>query len=170
MKSVKIILQLTVAAFIALLLPDAYGDVVLSEDFESGSLGDRWERYSEDPALGGFEERTPFVHTGGKSYLITTLANKAEEKTSKGYAYKESDSWIRTWLIPGYDRIYIRFYVKFAKDFDSGSGMHWIGIAGFKADDPRSRLGHAGQRPDGTDRFSASLDPVPVEGMDPPGT
>ena len=147
----------------------ACGEVVFSEDFESGLLGDRWERYSEDPALNGFEERVSFVHSRRKSYRITALANKAEEKTSRGYAYKESDSWIRAWLLTGYDRLFIRFYVKFAKDFDSGGGMHWVGVAGFKAEDPRSMLGHAGQKPDGTDRFSASLDPVPVDGVDPPG-
>lgn len=146
-----------------------HSELILREDFESGNLGDRWEKYSEDPALGGFETRPKHVHWGNKSYRLTSLAYKGEGKIVRNHIYKESDSWIRTWLLPGYDRIYMRFYVKFAEDFDSGGGMHWIGIAGFKADDPRSMLGHAGQKPDGTDRFSASLDPVPTEGSPLPG-
>jgi hypothetical protein len=163
------VLPFVVAALTAITVPCAHSEIIFSEDFESDTLGSCWERYSDDPALGGFEERDTFVHSGKRSYRISVKANEAEVKTSRGYAFKESDSWLRTWLLPGYDKLFLRFYVNFAKDFDSGGGMHWIGVAGFKADDPRSMLGHAGQKPDGTDRFSASLDPVPVEGIPPPG-
>ncbi|HLA40802.1 MAG TPA: hypothetical protein VJ417_12445, partial [Candidatus Glassbacteria bacterium] len=43
------------------------GEVIFSEDFESGSLGERWEKYSDDPARGGFEIGAGYVHSGSKS-------------------------------------------------------------------------------------------------------
>lgn len=150
-------------------VPEIRAEVIFSEDFESGTLGERWERYSEDPALSGFEERDSLVHSGKKSFRINAVVSKAKESTSRGHPYRESDSWIRSWLIPGHDRLFVRFYAMFAGDFNPGSGFHWLGIAGFRADNPRSMLGHAGQKPDGTDRFSASLEPVPVEGGRSPG-
>ena len=143
--------------------------VVLSEDFESGSLGQEWERYRDDPVRGDFETRPEYVHSGKKSYRLTTLAHTGEGEIIRGHVYKESDSWLRAWFLPGRDLTYIRWYVKFAEDFDQGRGMHWVQFWACRPDDPRSVLGGAGRRPDGTDRFITTLDPKPVEGVPPPG-
>ena len=146
----------------------ARGEVIFSEDFESGLLGNRWEKYRDDPVRADFETRAPHVHSGSKSYRITSPANVGTGRVVRGLILKESDSWIRTWFLPGYDVIYIRWYAKFAEDIKAG-GMHWCQFWACRPDDPRSVLGGAGRRPDGTDRFIANVEPIPVEGMDPPG-
>jgi len=147
----------------------AASQVVLSEDFESGSLGKDWERYKEDSIRGGFETRSEYVHSGKKSYRITTLAYTGEEKIIRGHTYKESDSWLRVWFLPVCDLTYIRWYAKFAEDFDQGKGMHWCQFWGCNPDNPRSVLGGAGQRPTGTDRFITNIEPQPLVGVPPPG-
>ena len=146
----------------------ALGQVVLSEDFESGVLGERWEKYSEDPVRGGAETRPQYVHGGKKSYRISAPAFQGEGRTLDGRVLRESDSWIRTWFLPGYDRTYIRWYAKFAKDF-GGRGMHWCQFWACRPDKPRSVLGGAGRKPDGTDRFIVNVEPRGLESMPPPG-
>jgi hypothetical protein len=146
----------------------ARGEVIFSEDFESGDLGQRWEKYSEDPARGGFESRPGYVHLGAKSYRVSAPAYQGEGRVIRGRVTRESDSWIRTWFLPGYDRVYIRWYTKFAEDFE-GRGMHWCQFWACRPDNPRSVLGGAGRRPDGTDRFIVNVEPVGVDAMPPPG-
>ena len=94
----------------------ARGEVVFSEDFESGNLGDRWEKYTEDPARGDFETRPVNVHSGKRSYRITALPLVGEAREYEGRIFRDADSWIRTWFLPGHDVIYIRWYAKFAED------------------------------------------------------
>ena len=169
MSAAKAIAYCLVFLFACLSCLPANAEVILHEDFESGTLGDRWERYKNDPARGDFETRAPYVHSGKKSYRLTALAFEGEEEILKGHAYKQSDAWLRTWFLPGHDTVYIRWYAMFAEDFDQGKNMHWFQVWACKPDDPRSVLGGAGQRPDGTDRFIANIEPYRVEGVPPPG-
>lgn len=149
--------------------PGIRAEVILHEDFESGELGSRWERGKEDPARGDFETRPEFVHSGRKSYRLTALAYQGEAKILKGYPYKESSTGLSTWFLQGYDTVFVRWYAKFAADFDQGKNMHWIALAGLRADNPRSMLGKAGQKSDGTDRFIANVEPSRMDGESPPG-
>jgi hypothetical protein len=161
--------SLTRLAFAAgLFCAAALGQVVFSEDFESGVLGERWEKYSEDPVRGGIETRAQYVHGGKQSYRISAPAFQGEGKTVGGRVLRESDSWIRTWFLPGYDRTYIRWYAKFAEDFE-GRGMHWCQFWACRPDKPRSVLGGAGRKPDGTDRFIVNVEPRAEPSMPPPG-
>lgn len=146
----------------------ASGQVVLREDFESGVLGEKWERYRDDPVRGGVETRPEYVHSGKYSYRISAPAFQGEGKSVGGRVLRESDSYIRTWFLPGYDNVYIRWYAKFAEDF-GGRGMHWIQVWACRPDKPRSVLGGAGRRPDGTDRFIVNVEPRGVDSMPPPG-
>jgi len=143
-------------------------EIVFSEDFESGNLGDRWEKYTEDPARGDFETRPVNVHSGKRSYRITALPPVGEAREYEGRIFRDADSWIRTWFLPGHDVIYIRWYAKFAEDMKNG-GMHWCQFWACRPDNPRSVVGGAGRRPDGTDRFIANVEPRPVDGVDSPG-
>ena len=170
MKTSRALFLLAVVLLAGLLAPGARWESVFSEDFESGTLGNRWERYKEDPARGGFETRAAYVHSGKKSYRLTALAYQGEEQILKGNAYKQSDTWLRTWFLPGYETVYIRWYAKFAEDFDQGKNMHWFQIWACRPDDPRSVLGGAGRRPDGTDRFIANVEPMPIDGQPPMGS
>jgi len=169
MNTARTLFLLAAMLLAGLLAPEAHSEVILSEDFESGALGDRWERYKEDPVLGGFEKRPKYVHSGKKSYRLTAPAYKGEQQILKGHAFKQSDTWLRIWFLPGYDRVYIRWYAKFAEDFDQGKNMHWFQIWACRSDAPRSVLGGAGRKPDGTDRFIANVEPYRVEGVSRPG-
>ncbi len=164
-KALHFLLALLAAGLFCL---PARGEIVFSEDFESGTLGDRWEKYKDDPALSDFETRPVNVHAGKRSYRISAPASTGEGRIIRGMQYNESDSWIRTWLLPGYDVVYIRWYTKFAEDIKEG-GMHWCQFWGSRPDNARSVLGGAGRRPDGTDRFIANVEPRPVDGVDSPG-
>ena len=163
------------ALFFSLLLAaslfgvSARAEVILREDFESGTLGDRWERYKDDPVLGDFETRPEFVHSGKKSYRSTRPANLGEGRVANGRVVNESDSWIRTWILPGYDTVYIRWYVMFSEDIKEGGG-HWCQFWGTREDNARNVLGGAGRRPDGTDRFIANVEPMPIDGQPPMGS
>jgi hypothetical protein len=156
------------AAAVALFCAAASGEIILSEDFESDVLHERWEKYRGDPARGGFETRPDYVYSGKKSYRISAPAFQGEGKKLGGRVLRESDSWIRTWFLPGYDRVYIRWYAKFAEDF-GGRGMHWMQFWACRPDNPRSVLGGAGRRPDGTDRFIVNVEPRVTGSMEPPG-
>lgn len=144
-------------------------ETILVEDFESMHLGERWEKLSGDPVRADFETRREFVHSGETSYRLTSPAHEGEAYEIHGYKYKESDSWIRTWFLPGYDQVYVRWYAKFDKDFEQGESMHWCGLRGARTDDPYSAFGRAGTRPTGTDRFTTNAEPLFTEGHAPPG-
>jgi len=144
-------------------------EVIFREDFESGKLGQQWERLSDDLQRADIESRAANVRSGKYSFRLTSFAVAGEEKVMHGYAYKESDSWIQTWFLPGYDRVYCRWYAKFAEDFDQGRQMHWCGLRGCRSDNPRSGFGRAGERPDGFDRFTTSVEPAFTDGNEPPG-
>jgi hypothetical protein len=61
------------------------------------------------------------------------------------------------WFDPGYDRVFARWYVKFAEDYDQGNLNHAGGYLVGMHD--HWLLGVAGRKPDGTDLFSTGLEP-----------
>jgi hypothetical protein len=63
------------------------------------------------------------------------------------------------WFLPGYDRVYARWYCQFAEDFEQGNFMHFNRLFGGPPNDPYAAFGHAGTRPTGTDRFSTGIEP-----------
>jgi hypothetical protein len=69
--------------------------------------------------------------------------------------------------MPGYDEVYVRFYVMFEAGFENlrgdGNGMHFFVLAGNRIDDERSSFGKPGIVPNGTDFFYAGLDPEYVQ-------
>ena len=144
-------------------------ETILREDFETDSLSLAWERLSDDPARADIESRPEYVHSGKRSFRLTSFAVQEDEKIIHGYSYKESDSWIRTWFLPGYDQVYVRWYARFAEDFDQTRHMHWCGLRGSRTDNPKSGFGRAGERPDGYDRFTTSVEPGLTKGHEPPG-
>ncbi len=144
-------------------------EIIFSEDFEDLDLGEHWEILHEDSAHAGFETRGEFVRSGKASFRLTAPNPTGEAYEIHGYQYRESDSWIRTWFLPGYDQVYVRWYAKFDKDFQQGRQMHWCGLRGARSDKPNTGFGKAGSRPDGTDRFTTSIEPAFTKGNEPPG-
>jgi len=60
-------------------------------------------------------------------------------------------------FLPGYDEIYIRWYVKFSPNFVVENDLHHQRIAGRRSRGERKWL-RAGNRPEGDDTFSAGVD------------
>ena len=63
------------------------------------------------------------------------------------------------WFAPGYDKVHLRWYCKFAKDFDQGNLMHFSGLAAVAGRNRYDGMGKAGIRPTGHDRFTTAFEP-----------
>jgi len=122
--------------------PGPTDTIVFQEGFESGNYN-AWtlvpanDRYSiaTDPTR---------VHSG--KYSLQVL-------------YTPTDMYgeLVRWFMPGYDEIYVKFYVMFEENF--GHGPHFVTICGSRIDASGSCFGQAGVVPNGTDYFYAGIDP-----------
>lgn len=125
-------------------------EIIFADDFESGELADKWSQVNiGTPAHGGFETAPEHVFSGSRSLRLTAVANDA----------KASRAQVMRWFMPGHDKLYYRWYAKFASDFDQGNHMHWTMIGGNNINDKYSAFGKAGIMPNGTDFFTSMLDP-----------
>jgi len=120
--------------------------VVFAEDFEEGDLDalcGRWENVQNRGILSLSPDVGP--GSGGEQSLLMTHVGGP---TTGGHLYRR--------LLPGYDNLYVRFYVK----FDPGCAPihHFVHLGGYR---PPSRWpqGGAGLRPAGDDRFSTGVEP-----------
>jgi hypothetical protein len=115
--------------------------VVFADNFETETI--TWDGDVKHPKKCDDKAR---VHAGKYSYQLT--AQPGSGAGAPGLV---------KWFDPGYDQVYARWYEYFAPDYDQGDlnhvgaalvGMHnhWL-------------LGVAGNKPDGTDFFSTSLEP-----------
>ncbi len=121
--------------------------VLFVESFDSPSLDAVFERWEDVRNRGGmsFSPDTPEGSADGKSLLMTHVGGK----DTGGQLYRR--------LLPGYDRVFARFYVKFDKDC---ARIHHFGTAlgGFNPSTPWPQ-GGAGARPDGAKRFTSGVEP-----------
>jgi hypothetical protein len=125
-------------------------EIIFADDFETGELTANWSQVNIDtPAHGGFETNPEHVFSGSRSLRLTAVANDG----------KSSRAQVMRWFMPGYNRLYYRWYAKFAPDFDQGNHMHWTMIGGNNINDKYSAFGKAGIVPNGTDFFTSMLDP-----------
>ncbi|MPY91083.1 MAG: hypothetical protein GEU99_24610 [Luteitalea sp.] len=124
--------------------------VVFADNFESGGIDDlesRWGYMSNSQgSVMSFSDDVPEGSAGSRSLQMT--ATRGEN--SGGELYKTFD--------PGWDKIYLRFYTKFAEDH--GNHHHFVALRGF--DDPLPYpTGGAGQLAE--DYFSVTIEPTTVE-------
>lgn len=140
---------------------DAHPAVVFFEDFEVDAIGDLGARWStvHGPRTLSLSELSPPASGGTRSLQVD--ARRGEN--TGGYVYKVLDQ--------GYEKLHMRFYVKFADDHPYSH--HFVRMGG-RIDPPPYPLGGAGQRPE--DHFSIGLDAVrasgntyPAVGYPPPG-
>jgi hypothetical protein len=120
---------------------------IFCDDFESGNLSN-WDQ------------------TGTMNTITTDLQNVLNGNNSMQAQLNTANDGgenLAKWFMPGYDEIYVRFYIKFQSGFQNlrsdGNGMHVLGIAGNRIDDAWSSFGHSGTVPTGTDRFTTAVDP-----------
>lgn len=138
-------------------------EVVFTENFEAGSLqavGERWSEMRNDQGIAlALSKDVPASAVGKQSLEVTATRGK----NTGGHLFKV--------LKPGYDQLYIRFYVKFADDH--GFLNHFVKLQG-SIDPPRWPEGEAGFKH--AKSFSTGLEPqqcshhtYPAKSFSPPG-
>ena len=127
----------------------AAGEIILDEGFESGVLGEGWEKNTEDTLRLDFERRPEYVHSGKASYRVSVLDMDG----------KDMGSNLKFFFLPGVDKAHFRWYGMFSKEMKTGLS-HYVFITGSRTDNKYSPLGQAGNRADGTNFFVTNLEPV----------
>lgn len=121
-------------------------NVVFVEDFEAGTLDDvtaRWESV-QNVEIMSLSSDVPKPSGGAHSLLVTHVGGQS----TGGHLYRR--------LLPGYDHLFVRFYVKF--DPECYPIHHFVHLGGYHPATPWPQ-GGAGTRPNGDDRFSTGVEP-----------
>ena len=122
-------------------------NVFFFEDFEDDNFSN-WDDGSwKDSSRLRLETEESKVFAGGQSLELIAQVGK------------ETGGNLKKWFMPGFDRIYARWYCKFAEDFDQGNHMHFVHLVANEADNKWSGFGKAGIRPSGVDFFTSGLEP-----------
>jgi len=120
-------------------------DVVFAESFEAdsvGALAGRWNQFNTK--LTTLVDDVPLGSAGKKSVLFTHVGGQSEG----GHLYK--------CFKPGFDQLFLRFYVKF--DPDCAPIHHFVHMGGYNPPTPWPQ-GGAGTRPKGNERFTTGVEP-----------
>jgi hypothetical protein len=121
-------------------------DVIFVENFEEGSLNavkSRWESVKNIESM-SLSSDIPQGSTGKHSLLITHVGGKS----TGAHLYRR--------LLPGYEKLYVRFYVKFAPN--CYPIHHFFHVGGYNPPTPWPQ-GGAGIRPAGNERFTTGIEP-----------
>lgn len=120
--------------------PAQRGGVIFADDFESGRLA-AWQD--------GVDTTRQHIVTdsggaqSGRRYLAVT------------YVAGGDGGWLTRFFMPGYDSLYVSYYVRFPAGWQGGTKL--IALYGSRTDDQWSALGKAGTCPNGTDFFATML-------------
>lgn len=125
----------------------AWGAIIFQDDFESQDL----KRWDEKTGTAKLVSEAP--HSGAQCLEIskTLGANTGGD--------------LKKWFMPGYDQVYVRFYVKFAEDYQYDH--HFVHLLGNHRTNRWSGFGKAGVKPDGT-YFTTGMEPWFAWGKNPP--
>jgi len=121
-------------------------DVIFVEDFEADSLDAvkaRWESVQNIEIM-SLSPDVPAASVGKKSLLMSHVGGKS----TGGHLYRR--------LMPGYEQLYVRFYVKFAED--CSPIHHFVHVGGYNPPTAWPQ-GGAGIRPEGDARFTTGIEP-----------
>ena len=110
---------------------------IFSDDFESL---DAWQD-GVDPVRQRIV--TDSTAQSGRSYLAVT------------YPAGRDGGWLTRFFLPGYDSLYVSYYVRFPANWQGGTKL--VALYGSRIDDQWSAMGKAGLCPSGSDFFSAML-------------
>jgi hypothetical protein len=120
--------------------------VVFAEDFEADSLEavwSRWESVQNKPIM-SLSADVSDASGGTRSLLMTHIGGQG----TGGHLYRR--------LLPGYEKLHVRFYVKF--DPDCHPIHHFVHMGGYNPPTAWPQ-GGAGTRPQGDERFSTGVEP-----------
>lgn len=121
-------------------------NVVFAESFEAESLdvvAARWESVQSAEIM-SLSADVPPVSSGQRSLLMTHVGGRS----TGGHLYRR--------LLPGHDKLFLRFYVKF--DPDCFPIHHFVHLGGYHPATPWPQ-GGAGTSPRGDERFSTGVEP-----------
>ncbi len=122
-------------------------DVIFSDDFESGNLGEGWDE------------------TGNKDGKVLSYGEAGDGLGKRclrveAHLDKDTGGGLTKWFESA-DTVFIRFYTR----FDAGCDYvhHFVTLRankGLRGGDKWSGFGQAGNKPDGTERFSTAIEPT----------
>lgn len=115
-------------------------DTVFAEDFESGTLA-AWPD-GVDPTRQRVVTDPRFAQSGSHYLAVTYPAGR-------------DGGWLTRFFTPGYDSLYVSYYVRFPSTWQGGTKL--IALYGSRTDNQWSALGKAGTCPNGTDFFAAMI-------------
>ena len=115
-------------------------DTVFVEDFESGTLA-AWTD-GVDPSRHRIVSDSTQAQSGRRFLQVTYLSGG-------------DGGWLTHFFLPGYDSLYVSYYVRFPESWLGGTKL--IALYGSRTDDQWSAMGKAGTRPTGTDFFATML-------------
>src|SRR6266704_2737055 len=133
--------------------PGPADPIILQDGFESGDLS-QWS-FQSDAGSSRYSIATDptRVHSGTRSLQVLFTPTNAY-------------GMITRWFMPGYDEVYVKFFVLFEEGFQNirpdGAGMHFFVLAGNNINDQYSSWGKPAIVPNGTNYFYAGLDPEEV--------
>ncbi len=133
--------------------------VIFAENFEAGGIAELAKRWGHASNKNGkaqaFSEDVPSGSAGRRSLQIA------------GTLGEDSGGDLYTVFKPGLDKVYLRFYTKFAPDH--GYEHHFVALGGYNPSTPWPNP-RAGTRPQGDDRIAVFIDPFGHYGRySPPG-
>jgi len=121
-------------------------DVIFVENFEEGSLTDlfsNWEDVKNKQNI-AFSNDVPYGSGGNQSLKVHHVGGQ----DTGAHLYRR--------LLPGYDQLYFRAYVKF--NADCGQIHHSFHAGGYNPSTPWPQ-GGAGEKPAGDERFTTGVEP-----------
>lgn len=120
--------------------------VVFAEDFEADRLETLWSRWEsvQNKSIMSLSADVPAASGGARSLLMTHIGGAS----TGGHLYRR--------LLPGYEKLHVRFYVKF--DSDCHPIHHFVHVGGYNPPTAWPQ-GGAGTRPTGAERFSTGVEP-----------
>ncbi|MCM8772116.1 MAG: hypothetical protein NC926_04985 [Candidatus Omnitrophica bacterium] len=121
-------------------------NVIFFEDFEIKSLDELKNKWEDIRNIGimSLSEDIPPKSFGKYSLLMTHIGGNG----TGGHLYKR--------LLPGYEQLFFRFYVKF--DSKCYPIHHFFHVGGYNPSTPWPQ-GKAGEKPNGNERFTIGIEP-----------
>ena len=115
-------------------------NAILTEGFESGAVG-AWDDRGQ-PAQQRVVSNAALARSGSNVLEVT-------------YPQGGGGGWLTKFFMPGYDSVTVTYWVRFDNNWQGGTYL--LGLRGSRTDNQWSAFGRAGQCPNGTDYFNASL-------------
>jgi hypothetical protein len=127
------------------------GTILFHDEFESAdSLKNYFEIRGEKEGRARLVSDKTLAHAGNGALQLTSPAN---DDNSSGAG---ASGWLDN---AGHERVYLRYYLKFAADYDQGNLNHTGGsLIGVSGDNKWEAMGSAGILPKGDDHFSTAFE------------